>query len=130
MAKYMYIFRGGAFVTGGLSPTEMQEHLAKWYRWADKMRKAGGQQIGHPLENRGKTVRGRERSFTDGPYAETKEQLGGILVLEAKDLNHAIQLMSKHPGVGGGCFEIRPAGDLSQLILESSERRRSRSKGA
>jgi hypothetical protein len=47
---------------------------------------------------------------TDGPYAETKEQLGGILVLEAKDLNHAIALMSKHPGVRlGGPFEIRPA---------------------
>jgi hypothetical protein len=38
-------------------------------------------------------------SITDGPYAETKEQLGGILVLEARDLNHAIQLMSKHPPV-------------------------------
>jgi hypothetical protein len=47
---------------------------------------------------------------TDGPYAETKEQLGGILILEAKDLNHAIQLMSLHPGVRlGGPFEIRPA---------------------
>lgn len=48
-------------------------------------------------------------SITDGPYAETKEQLGGILVLEARDLNHAIQLMSKHPGVKAGPFEIRPA---------------------
>jgi hypothetical protein len=38
-------------------------------------------------------------SITDGPYAETKEQIGGILILEARDLNHAIQLMSKHPGV-------------------------------
>ena len=47
--------------------------------------------------------------MTDGPYTETKEQLGGILVLEATDLNHAIQLMSKHPGVRlGGCFELRP----------------------
>jgi hypothetical protein len=45
---------------------------------------------------------------TDGPYAETKEQLGGILILEAQDLNHAIQLMSKHPGVRlGGPYEIR-----------------------
>ena len=41
-------------------------------------------------------------SITDGPYAETKEQLGGILVLESKDLNHAIQLMLKHPGVKAG----------------------------
>jgi hypothetical protein len=62
---------------------------------------------------------------TDGPYAETKEQLGGILILEAKDLNHAIQLMSKHPGVRGGSFEIRPAADLTEMIRES-ERRRSK----
>ena len=64
-------------------------------------------------------------SITDGPYAETKEQLGGILVLEARDLNHAIQLMSKHPGVKAGPFEIRPAEDLTEMIRES-ERRRSR----
>ena len=60
---------------------------------------------------------------TDGPYAETKEQLGGILILEAKDLNHAIQLMTKHPGVRGGPFEIRPATDLTQMIRDSEHRR-------
>ena len=68
-------------------------------------------------------------SITDGPYAETKEQLGGILVLEAKDLNHAIQLMSKHPGVKAGPFEIRQAEDLTEMVRDS-ERRRSSSKGA
>src|ERR1700736_3056983 len=62
-------------------------------------------------------------SVTDGPYAETKEQLGGILILEARDLNHAIQLMSKHPGVKAGPFEIRPAADLSEMIGESERRR-------
>jgi len=45
----------------------------------------------------------------DGPYAETKEQLGGILVLAATDLNHAVQLRSKYPGVKAGAFEMRPA---------------------
>ena len=67
-------------------------------------------------------------SITDGPYAETKEQLGGILMLEAADLNHAIQLMSKHPGVKAGPFEIRPAADLTEMIRES-ERRRAGAKG-
>jgi hypothetical protein len=61
---------------------------------------------------------------TDGPYAETKEQLGGILILEANDLNHAVEIMSKHPGVRMGPFEIRPAADLCQMI-EASESRRS-----
>ena len=62
-------------------------------------------------------------SVTDGPYAETREQLGGILVLDARDLNHAIQLMSKHPGVKAGPFEIRPAADLAGMIRESEQRR-------
>jgi hypothetical protein len=47
---------------------------------------------------------------TDGPYAETKEQLGGIRVLEARDMNHAVQLMAQHPALKyGNIFEIRPA---------------------
>jgi hypothetical protein len=62
-------------------------------------------------------------SVTDGPYAETREQIGGILILEARDLNHAIQLMSKHPGVKAGPFEIRPAFDMSEMIRESEKRR-------
>ena len=67
--------------------------------------------------------------MTDGPYAETKEQLGGILILEARDLNQAIQLMSKHPGVRGGPFEIRPAADLTEMVA-ASERRRSQTTSA
>jgi hypothetical protein len=49
-------------------------------------------------------------AISDGPFAETREQLGGLLVIEARDLNHAIQLMSHHPGLRlGGSFEVRPA---------------------
>ena len=62
-------------------------------------------------------------TITDGPYAETKEQLGGILVLEARDLDHAIEIMSRHPGVKVGPFEIRPAADLTAMIDESERRR-------
>ena len=63
-------------------------------------------------------------SVTDGPFAETKEQLGGIMLLEANDLNHAIQLMSKHPSIRmGGCFEVRPSADLSAMVAESEQRR-------
>jgi hypothetical protein len=54
---------------------------------------------------------------------ETKEQLGGILVLEAGDLNHAIQLISQHPGVKYGPWEMRPAADLNDMIRESERRR-------
>jgi hypothetical protein len=63
---------------------------------------------------------------TDGPYAETKEQLGGISILEARDLNHAIQLISQLPGFkyGLGPIEIRPAADLNEMIKVSEQRRR------
>jgi hypothetical protein len=63
---------------------------------------------------------------TDGPYAETKEQVGGIQILEARDLNHVIQLVSQLPGFkyGLGPIEIRPLADLTQIIKESEQRRR------
>ena len=62
---------------------------------------------------------------TDGPYTETKEQLGGILVLEARDMNHAVQLMAQHPALRyGNIFEIRPAADLNEMMKASEQRRR------
>jgi hypothetical protein len=67
---------------------------------------------------------------TDGPYAETKEQLGGILMLEARDMNQAVQLMSRHPALKyGTSFEIRPVGDLSELVRQSEQRRSKRAAG-
>lgn len=61
---------------------------------------------------------------TDGPYAETKEQLGGILILDARDMNHAVQLIGQHPALRyGNIFEIRPAGDLSEIMRASEQRR-------
>ena len=62
-------------------------------------------------------------SVTAGPYAQTKELLGGLLILEARDLNQAIQLVSKHPGATMGPWEIRPVADMSQIIRESEQRR-------
>ena len=60
---------------------------------------------------------------TDGPFIETKEQLGGVLILEAKDLDEAIQLISNHPGIAAAGFEIRPIADMSAALQESEKRR-------
>lgn len=68
-----------------------------------------------------KTLRFREGvvQLTDGPYAETKEQIGGILILEAESMEHAVALMAQHPGVRVGPFEIRPADvHVNALIAE------------
>jgi hypothetical protein len=66
-------------------------------------------------------------SVTDGPFVESKEQIGGIMILEATDMNHAIRLLSKHPslrlGPGGGGWEIRPAVDMTALVEESDRRK-------
>lgn len=102
------------------------------FTYDDVLRKnghfAGGEGLQPPDNAVTLRLRNGKVSVTDGPYAETKEQIGGILILEANDLNHAIQLMSKHPGVRAGPFEIRPAADLSGMIRDS-ERRRSKTKG-
>jgi hypothetical protein len=99
------------------------------FAYDDVLRKNGHFAGGEPLQPARSAVTLRFRkgnvSPTDGPYAETKEQLGGILILEARDLDHAVELMSKHPGVRFGPFEIRPAADLTGMIRES-ERRRSK----
>ena len=110
-----------------LSETERNRMMDECFAYDDVLRKNGHFVGGEALQSarNATTLRWKNGkvSITDGPYAETKEQLGGILILEARDLNHAIQLMSKHPGVKAGAFEIRPAEDLSALMAESGRRR-------
>jgi hypothetical protein len=98
---------------------EYDDHLRTSGHWA------GGEALQGPetaltLSRKNGTV-----ATTDGPYAETKEQLGGILVLEARDLNHAAQLIDQHPALTfGTTFEIRPAGDMNEIMKASEQRRR------
>ena len=62
---------------------------------------------------------------TDGPFAETKEQLGGIGIFEARDMNHAVQLIAQHPSLRyGSIWEIRPVGDMTEIKKASEQRRR------
>ena len=68
-------------------------------------------------------LRDGERLTTDGPFAETKEQIGGFVLIEARDLNEAIQLISRHPGLRVGPWEIRPVEDIGEAIRASEARR-------
>lgn len=110
-----------------MSDTERLEMLDVCFSYDDVLRKGGHFAAGEALQgaNTSKTLRWKNGrvTVTDGPYTETKEYLGGILVLEADTFEHAIQLMSKHPGVKYGPFEIRPAADLTEMIHESEVRR-------
>ena len=115
-----------------MSESEKHAFFDECFAYDDVLRKNGHIVGGEALQSARNAVTLRWKngkvSITDGPYAETKEQLGGFGVFEARDLNHAIQLMSKHPGVKAGPFEIRPVDDLTEMVRES-ERRRSRAKG-
>ena len=115
-----------------MSESERNAMIDECFAYDDVLRKNGHFAGGEALQSaqNATTLRWKNGkvSITDGPFAETKEQLGGLLVLEARDLNHAIQLMSKHPGVKAGPFEIRPAADLTDMIGES-ELRRSKAAG-
>lgn len=91
----------------------------------DDVLRRGGHFLGGEALNFPKTAvtlrgdRTGEIEILDGPFTETKEALGGILLLEARDMNHAIALMSKHPGVRMGPFEIRPAHEgVNQMNAE------------
>ena len=109
--------------------TESQRHamLDECFEYDDRLRANGhfaaGEALQPPETATTLNWKNGKVAVTDGPYAETKEQLGGILVLEARDLDHAIQLISQHPGVKYGPFEIRPAADLGEMIRESEQRR-------
>ena len=81
----MLIFRGGAVARHDLSPSELQAHVEKWYRWSDELARQGRGNAGTALDNPGAAVRGHERVVTDGPYAESKEQMGGFWVIDVAE---------------------------------------------
>ena len=98
------------------------------FAYDDELRRGGHFLGGEALDSARNAVTLRRKEgrveVTDGPYVETRETLGGILLLEARDLNHAIALMSKHPAVsvfGLTTFEIRPANEeMNRLVAERS----------
>jgi len=111
---------------------ELTAVMDECFAYDDLLRKGGHFAGGEGLQGSRNTVTLRYRngkvSVTDGPFVETKEQVGGILFLEARDLNEAIQLMSRHPGAKFGPWEIRPIEDMAPIQRASEERRRASGK--
>jgi hypothetical protein len=92
------------------SPERAQQSMQKWRAWFKDLGERGYlKNIGQPLERAGKVVGGTKKTVTDGPYAETKDLIGGFSIVEAKDLDHAAQLASGCPITdAGGSVEVRP----------------------
>ncbi|MBI5576461.1 MAG: YciI family protein [Deltaproteobacteria bacterium] len=112
-----------------LPESEQNALMDECFAYDDELKKNGNFAGGDGLQSAGNAVTLRWKNgkltISKGPYAETREQLGGILILEARDQDHAVELLSKHPGVKAGPFEIRAVEDMSAVIAES-ERRRSK----
>ncbi|MEX1042698.1 MAG: YciI family protein [Pirellulaceae bacterium] len=105
-----------------LPPGQQEAWMEECFAYDDELRRGGHFLGGEALQwaHQAVTLRRTNGSLTvtDGPFAETKEQLGGILILEADDMPHAVALMSKHPGVRFGPFEIRPADEEANRLIE------------
>lgn len=125
--KYICLGYADPKLFASVSESEMNAMMDSCFVYDDQLRANGHFKGGEALQppNTAMTLRHTNGRIvvTDGPFAETKEQLGGIMILEARDLNHAVELISKHPGVTFGPWEIRPAADLSEMLRQSEARR-------
>src|SRR5215210_3933396 len=89
---YMLLFRGTNW-DNDLSPEQIQKVVSDWYAWFDGLTKEGKAIGGHPLRNEGKLVSGKKgRTVADGPFAESKEAIGGYFYLQVADENEAIAI--------------------------------------
>ena len=106
MEKYMFIFIGGD--ASHLSPEGQQAGMEKWFAWVQKLQQQGRYDSGEALLPGGKTIRGVKKTITDGPFAESKEIVGGYFIVKANDLAEATELAKEYPDFHlGGTVEIR-----------------------
>jgi hypothetical protein len=108
MQDFMFIFRGGSDASG-LSPDEMQNHMQKWFQWVEELRAKNIYVGGEALTPVGKTISGKKALVTDGPYAESKELVGGYFVVKANSLEEAVEIAKTgYPDfVFNGAVEVR-----------------------
>jgi hypothetical protein len=97
---------------------EQEQVLGEYMAFSDSIRKSGSYVAGEALQPTATAttvrVRDNKRLTTDGPFAETKEQLGGFYLVRAKNLDEAIAMASRIPAARTGCIEVRPVMDFSQ----------------
>jgi hypothetical protein len=101
-----------------ITPEQMADEMKNWERFGKQAVEAGAFIAGDGLQptSEGKTVRGgrdEERVVTDGPFAESKEQIGGFYLLECQDMDEALEWAKKVP-IRGGAIEVRPVMDYAE----------------
>jgi hypothetical protein len=121
--KYLLSFIVEEGAMDDASPEEMREGLERWRAFDDEATDKGALIACEPLEGSSVTTtvhvrEDGERIVTDGPFAESKEQLGGFCLLECENLDEALEWANKVP-MRAGSIEVRPVMDLSQFGYES-----------
>ncbi|HEX7121379.1 MAG TPA: YciI family protein [Gemmatimonadaceae bacterium] len=116
--KYLCLIYRDEHALATMSPEQLGTIRGEYLAFADDIRSRGNLVAGQALQpsTAATTIRVRDGKVltTDGPFAETKEQLGGFFLIEAKDLNEAIQLAARIPGARFGAVEVRPVMVLDQ----------------
>ena len=114
--KYLCLIYSDETQWPKMPPAESAKWMSEYREFGENIKQSGQYVAGHRLQPTGTatTVRVRDgkMSTTDGPFAETKEQLGGFYMIEAKDLNDAIQVAAKIPGARHGSVEVRPVAEV------------------
>jgi hypothetical protein len=115
---YMLIFRGTDWYKG-LSPEEMQKIVENWMTWFRGLMDEGTAVAGNPLEPEGKIVSGKNRIVSDGPFAESKETIGGYFLLKVKTMDEAVAIARQCPGLPYGIrVEVRPVAGECPIAAE------------
>lgn len=119
---YMLIFRGTDW-SKGLSLEEMQQVSEKWMAWFKGLMASGQAVDGNPLEKEGKVVSGKNgKTVSDGPFAESKEAIGGYFMLKVDSLDEAVAIAQQCPGLAYGLrVEVRPVADRCGLAKKVGE---------
>jgi hypothetical protein len=103
-----------------MTPDEAAAHYEEYREFIEEIRRSGTYVTCHRLlpPDSATTIRVRQGKVhaTDGPFVETKEQLGGFFVIEARDMNQAMQIAARIPGARIGCVEIRPVAEDAQTL--------------
>jgi hypothetical protein len=112
-SDYMLLFRGTNW-DKGLSPEEVQRVVADWYKWFDGLIQDGRAIDGRPLLEEGKIVSGKKgRSVADGPFAESKEAIGGYFYLKVSSIEEAVEIAQQCPALEYGAeVEVRPVAPM------------------